>query len=64
MRLKAMAQFLETQLNDKSYQELSFEERLGMLIDSEWGHRRTSKLQRLIRRARFRYPEACVEDIE
>jgi len=64
MRLKAMATALETQLTDKTYDELSFEDRLGMLIDSEWTHRRTNKLQRLIRQAHFRYPGACVEDIE
>jgi hypothetical protein len=42
----------------------SFEERLGLMVDIEWSRRKTNKLARLIRQAQFRFPEACMEDIE
>ena len=35
-----------------------------MLVDKEWDKRKSTKLQKLIRSAEFRYPNACMEDIE
>lgn len=65
MRLGAMADAFECQCNDgKTYEGLSFEDRFGMLVDKEWYKRKSTKLQKLIRDAGFRYPNACVEDIE
>ena len=64
MRLTAMADSYRDQLSDSKYQELSFEERLGLMVDIEWSRRKTNKLARLIRQAQFRFPEACMEDIE
>jgi len=64
MRLRAMADAVETQMTDTQYEQFSFEERLGMIVDSEWTKRKSNKLQRLIRAATFRYPEACIEEIE
>jgi hypothetical protein len=62
MRLTAMADSYRDQLSDSKYQELSFEERLGLMVDIEWSRRKTNKLARLIRQAQFRFPEACMED--
>ena len=64
MRLSAMADAFEAQCNDQSYDGFSFEDRFGMLVDKEWDKRKNSKLQKLIRTADFRYPNACMEDIE
>jgi DNA replication protein DnaC len=64
MRLSAMADAFEAQCNDQSYDSFGFEDRLGMLVDKEWDKRKNSKLQKLIRTADFRYPNACMEDIE
>lgn len=65
MRLTALADAFECQCNDgKTYEGLSFEDRFGMLVDKEWDKRKSSKLQKLIRDAAFRYPNACMEDIE
>ena len=64
MRLTAMADSFSDQAGDDAYKALSFEERFGMIVDSEWGKRRTSKLQKLIGAAAFRFPNACIEDIE
>jgi DNA replication protein DnaC len=65
MRLSAMADAFESQCNDnKTYECLSFEDRFGMLVDKEWDKRKSTKLQKIIRDAGCRYPNACVEDIE
>lgn len=64
LRLSAMADAFKAQAGDATYEALSFEDRLGMLVDAEWTKRRSAKLQRLIRNACFRYPQACIEGIE
>lgn len=65
MRLSAMADAFENQCAAAAtYQNLSFEDRFGMLVDREWEKRKNSKLQKLIRNAGFRYPNASVEAIE
>ena len=64
MHLGAMADAFTSQFGDVAYEGLTFEERFGMVVDSEWAKRRSTKLQKLIRTAGFRYPIACMEDIE
>ncbi len=64
MRLGSMADAFTSQLSDVSYEGLTFEERFGMVVDSEWAKRRSTKLQKLICTAGFRYPNACMEDVE
>ncbi len=40
MRMSAFASELERQLEDSdSYDQLGFESRLALLVDSEWNHR-------------------------
>ena len=65
LRLSAMSDAFECQCRDpETYQGLSFEDRFGMLVDKEWDKRKSTKLQKLIRSAEFRYPNACMEEIE
>ena len=65
IRLSAMADAFENQCSDpKTYEDLDFEDRFGLLVDKEWEKRRNTRLDKLIRNAGFRYPNACVEDIE
>lgn len=64
MKLSAMADSFSSQLNDSSYESLSFEDRFGIAVDAEWSRRQSNKLSKLIRTAGFRYPNACIEDIE
>lgn len=64
MRLTKMAESFRQQITDNQFQDLSFEERFGMLVDHEWSRRRHNKLDRLIANAKFRYPQACIEDID
>lgn len=64
MRLTAMAESYREQLRDNAYQELSFEERFGLVVDLEWSRRKNNRLIRLIKNADFRFSNACIEDIE
>jgi DNA replication protein DnaC len=63
LKLHAMAEAMEHQLTAGEYSALSFEERLGMLVDTEWTAREQRKLARRLRSAKLRYP-ASVEDID
>lgn len=63
MRLSAIAETYYDQMNDPQYRELSFEDRFNLLIDSEYIRRKNNKLDRLIRTANLRMPDACIEDI-
>ena len=65
MKLTAMADELEAQFADQTtYSQLGFEDRLGLLVDAEWNRRKSNKLLRFIRNARFAEPSATVEGIE
>jgi len=64
MKLSVMAVAFRKQLDDKDVGEMSFEERFGMLVDSEWTARKNNRLKRLIRKADYVFTEACLEDIE
>ena len=63
MRLSVMAEALEQQTASRQTTGLSFEERLGLLIDAEWTHREQRKLNRRLKTAKLRYP-ACLEDVD
>jgi len=65
MRLGAMAAAFAEQLKDQErYRNLSFEERLGLMVDAEWNKRQGGKLDRYIKNAHFTMPYASVESIE
>jgi hypothetical protein len=59
-----MASAFQDQCASHDFDNLTFEDRFGMLVDKEWEKRRANKKQKLIRSAGFRFPGACVEDIE
>jgi len=63
MRLTAMAEAFQAQLQDSTFQELSFEERFGIMVDIEWSRRKSNKLLRLIHKADLKFSSASVEDI-
>jgi len=64
MKLGVMANQFKQQLSDPATAELTFEERFGMLVDSEWATRKSNRLKRLIRAAGYPFPDACLENIE
>ena len=63
MRLRGMADAFRDQQQDADVQRLSFEERLGLLIDRQWNWRENRALDRRLRNARLQ-GGACVEDID
>jgi len=64
MKLYGMSDGLQEQLDNSQYKELTFEERISMLVEKEDLYRQNKKLTSLIRRASFRFPEACIEHID
>jgi len=64
MRLTIMGQEIRRQMELPAMTELSFEERLSMLVDAEWLSRQNKKLHRLLKAASLRNPEACLEDVD
>ena len=63
MRLYTMVDAIRQQLEQPSVQELSFEERLAMIVDHEWLFRENRRLTRRLKEARLKQ-QAAVEDID
>lgn len=63
MRLHTMADAVRQQLEQPSVQELSFEERIAMIVDREWLFRENRRLTRRLKAARLKQ-QAAVEDID
>jgi DNA replication protein DnaC len=63
LKLRGMLKGLEEQLASSSYETLSFEERLGLLIDRELTEQENRRLETRLRQARLRQT-ACVENID
>ena len=64
LRLDTLGAAWSEQQKNPDVQKLSFDERLGMLIDAQWLHRENKRLARSLREARLRIGNACVEDID
>jgi len=64
MQLSVMGQEFRRQMELPAMSALSFEERLSMLVDAEWLSRQNKKLNRLLKAANLRLPEACLEDVD
>ena len=63
LRCTGMAKAMAEQLASPQIQNLSFEERLGLLVDRELTERHSRQLTNRLRRARLRH-DACIEDID
>lgn len=63
LRLTGMAQALEEQLRLSDLAGLSFEDRLGLLLERELTERDDRRLARLLQVAKLHMP-ACVEDLD
>lgn len=64
LRLRGMATALEEQCQSSAAAELSFEDRLGLLVEREVTWRNDRRLQRLLQEARLRLPSAAPENID
>ncbi len=63
LKLNGMAKALEEQLNMADIDDLSFEERLGLLVDRETTEKENKRLAARLKKARLRQTN-CVEDID
>jgi DNA replication protein DnaC len=63
LRLNAMAHTLEEQMQMPEIESLSFEERLGLMVDREVSDRENRRLTTRLKKARLRQ-HACIEDID
>ena len=63
MKLRSMISAYQRQREDPSVLDLSFEERFGLIVDSEWIARKNRYLQRLLKESKMPIP-ACIEDID
>lgn len=63
MKLDGMAQAARDQMNDASALSLSFDERLGLIVDRQWDLKESRGLRRRLQMARLRQ-QAAVEDID
>ena len=63
LRCAGMAKALAEQLASHEVRNLTFEERLGLLVDRELTERHSRQLTNRLRRAKLRHA-ACIEDID
>ena len=64
LKLTAFAAAWTDQQKNPEVAKLSFDERLGLLIDAEWLHRENARMIRRTREAKLRISNACVEGID
>ena len=64
MRLTGLAEALTQQLEDPDSSVLSFEERIGWLIDRHWIWRENQAQARRLKNAHLKDSQACLEDID
>jgi DNA replication protein DnaC len=63
LNLLGMSRAYQQQMERADYQALGFDDRLGMLVDTELQERENRRLHRYLKAARLR-DQACVEDID
>jgi DNA replication protein DnaC len=64
LRLHAMSKAWLDQQADVSMAELSFDERLALLVEVEWLDRQNKRLTRALKEAKLRIGSACLEGID
>ena len=63
MKMTSLAEAFERQLHSPEFAQLSFEERVGMMIDAEHDAREQRRLTRRLQWARLRH-QASLEDVD
>ena len=64
LKLHGMAAALEEQLQNPTHGSLTLDERLGLIVDRERLARENGRTTRLLRGAKLKHAQACVEDID
>ena len=64
MRLPAMEMEFRRQYELPAMSGLSFDERFGLIVEAEWRSKYNTKIGRMLKAAKLRCPEACLEDVD
>jgi len=64
LKLDALAAAWTEQQSRPDMHSLSFDERFGLLVDAQWLGRENRRLTRLLKEAKLRLSQACIEDIK
>lgn len=64
LRLTGMLKAYEYQQVNTAFDSMSFDERLNILLTEEDNFKEQRKLARLLKEAKLKYAQACVEDID
>ena len=64
MRLDGMLSAWSEQHKTVDKSSLTFDERMGMLVDAEWTYRENKRIKRSLKEAKLRLAEACIEAID
>lgn len=64
MHLNTMAENYRLQYSSNDFNELTFDERFGMLVDEEYATRKSNRLHRLIKNADMEQSDACIAGID
>jgi len=62
-KITAMGNKLREMIDDPTYDDMTFEEKIKELLDTEVAARETRRIVKLNKEARFKVPSACIEDI-
>ena len=63
MRLRGMAEAMNSQMNEKGFEQMPFEDRFGLIVDAEYNRRQNNRMERLIKEAGY-VVNASIEDID
>ena len=64
MKLSSIVDILRQQAETPGIDDLSFDERFGLLVDAEWARRKSNQLSRLVKSANLGIPGAALENVE
>ena len=64
LKLHALVAAWQEQTQQAAMQTLGFDERFALLIDAEWRQRENQRLVRVLKEAKLKLSQACIEDID
>jgi len=64
MKLPGLLAAWNEQQKNPDFANLSFDERLGMLVDAEWLDRNNRRVARNMRAAKLKLSSACLEELD
>jgi len=64
LKLNALAAAWHEQAQQASLTALGFDERFALLVDAEWRQRENQRLIRVLKEAKLKLSQACIEDID